>query len=48
MPVKTAIIKESTNNKFWIGCGEKETLFTLLVGMKTGTASMENSMEIPF
>ena len=24
-PVRTAIIKKSTNNKCWIGCGEKET-----------------------
>ena len=30
-PVRTAIIKKSTNNKFWRGCGEKGTL--LLVGM---------------
>ena len=25
-PVRMAIIKKSTNNKCWIGCGEKETL----------------------
>ena len=25
-PVRTAIIKKSTNNKFWRGCGEKGTL----------------------
>ena len=30
-PVTMAIIKKSTNNKFWRGCGEKGTL--LLVGM---------------
>ena len=24
-PVRMAIIKKSTNNKFWRGCGEKET-----------------------
>ena len=24
-PVRMAVIKKSTNNKFWRGCGEKET-----------------------
>ena len=26
-PIKMAIIKKSTNSKFWRGCGEKGTLF---------------------
>ena len=41
-----AIIKKSTNNK----CGEgveKRNPLTLLVGMQTSTATMENSVEIP-
>ena len=32
-PVKTAIIKKSTNNKCWKGYGEKGPLLPLLVGM---------------
>ena len=48
MLVRMAAIKKSTNNKSWRGCGEKGTvLLTLLVGMQTTTASMENSVEIP-
>ena len=31
--VRTAIIKKSRNNKCWRGCGEKGTLFALLVGI---------------
>ena len=45
-PIRTAAIKKPTNNKCWIGCGEKDPL-TLLVGMQTSTATMENSVEIP-
>ena len=50
--VRIAINKTSTNSKCWGGCGEKGTLLpsissTLLVGMKIGTATMENSMEVP-
>ena len=47
MPVKMAAIQKSTSNKCWRGCGEEGILLTLLVGMQTSTATMENSVEIP-
>ena len=47
-PVRMAIINKSTNSKCWQGCGEKETLPSiLLVGMQTGADTVENSMEFP-
>ena len=42
-PVRMAIINESTNNKCW----QKGEPFCMLVGMQTGAATVESSMEIP-
>ena len=47
MPVRMPAIQKSTSNKCWRECGEEGTLFTLLVGMQTSTATMGNSVEIP-
>ena len=44
-PVRMAIIKKSTNSKCWRECGEKGTLLPLVV-MQTGTATIENNVEI--
>ena len=45
--VRMAIIKESTNNKMLERVGRKGNPLTLLVGMQTCTATMDNSVEIP-
>ena len=45
-PVRMAAIKKSTNNKCREGV-EKRNPLTLLVGMQTSSATMENSVEIP-
>jgi len=48
-PVKMAIIIKATNNKCWRGYGAKGkgNPPTLLVGIQTGAATMENSMKVP-
>jgi hypothetical protein len=44
-PVRIAIIKNSTNNRCWRGCGGKRNPFTLLVGMQTGATTLEKNLE---
>ena len=41
-PGRTAIIKKTTNNRYWRGCGEKETLLSCW-----WEATMEEGMETP-
>ena len=47
MPVRMAVIQKSTSNKWLERVWRKGNPFTLLVGMQTNTATMENSVEIP-
>ena len=44
--IKMAIIRKSTNNKYWTGVEKRELSYTV-VGMQTYKATMENSIEIP-
>jgi hypothetical protein len=44
-PVRIATIKNTTNNRYWQGCGRKRNTCTLLVGMHTSATHLENNME---
>ena len=46
MQITMAAMKMSTNNKCWRACAEKR-IHLPLVGMQTGTTTMESSVEIP-
>ena len=45
--VRMALIKKSTTNKCWRGCGEKRMLLHCWWECKIDTATMEDGMEIP-
>ena len=47
--VRMSIIKKSTNNKRWKGCGDKGILLHCKrnVGKSVGAAIMENSLGVP-
>ena len=45
--VRMAVIKKSTDNKCWRGCGEKGTFLHCWWKCKFDTATMEDGMEIP-
>ena len=47
MSVRMAAIKKSARDKCWRGVQRKGNPLTLLVGMQTSTATVENSVEIP-
>ena len=46
-PVRMAVIQKSASSKCWKRVWRKGNPPTLLVGMQTSTATVENSVEIP-
>ena len=46
-PIRMAKINNSGNKIHWWGCGKRANTFSQLVGMQTGAATLENSMEVP-
>ena len=42
-----ALIKKSTKNKYWRGCGEKRTLLNCWWEYKLVTATMQNNIQAP-
>ena len=45
--VRMAKINNAGNNRYWWRMQRKVTPHALLVGMQTGPATLENSMEVP-
>jgi hypothetical protein len=47
IPVRITIIKNTTNDMCWQGCGEKRNPNPLLVGMQAGTMTLAKNLETP-
>jgi hypothetical protein len=45
-PVRIAIIKNTTTNMCWRGCGGKRNPCILLVEMQTNATTLEKNMEV--
>ena len=47
IPVRMTRVKKTKDNKCWHGYGERGTLKSLLVGVPTGAATRDISVEVP-